>query len=136
MRVQQSSYIPHSPLLVLYSNYFRMPLSISDKGAFLTGEAMTKIAKATISSSSLCISITDAPCSIELLSLSEVHTLTTQTINREGIDEASIFPIWYWRRPTRDFYYVSITWNAGQPMRKELGLLPKPFRIYSNAEHG
>ena len=113
--------IPHSPLLVPYSNYFRMPLSISDKGVFLTGEALTKIAKATISSISLRISIAGASCSIELLSSSEVHTLTTQTVNLTANDEASIFPIDIGGDPTRDFY-VSITWNAGQLMPKKLGL--------------
>jgi atypical dual specificity phosphatase len=113
-----------------------MPLSISDKGAFLTGEALTKIANATISSSSLRISVADASCSIELLSSSEMHTLSTQTVNLTTIDEASIFPIGIGGDPTRDFYYVSIAWNASQLMRKKFGLPPKPSRIYFNAEHG
>ena len=113
-----------------------MPLSISDKGAFLTSEALTKIAKATMSSSSLRISIVDASCSIQLLSSSEVHTLTTQTVKLTAIDEESIFPIGIGGDPTRDFYYVSIAWNAGQLMRKKLGLPPKPSRIYFNAEYG
>jgi hypothetical protein len=113
-----------------------MPLSISDKGAFLTGEALTKIAEATISSSGLHISTVDASCSIELLSSSEMQTLSTQTVKLTAIDEAPIFPIGIGGDPTRDFYYVSIAWNAGQLMRKKLSLPPKPFRIHLNAEHG
>lgn len=113
-----------------------MPLSISDTGTFLTGGALTKIAEATISSSSLRISTVDASCSIELLSSSEMQTLPTQSVTLTAIDEASIFPIGIGGDPTRDFYYVSIAWNAGQLMRKKFGLPPKPFRIYLNVDHG
>lgn len=129
-------HIPHSPLLVLYSHHSRMPLSISDKGAFLTSDALTKIAAATISSSSLRISTVDAECSIELISSSEMQTLPTQNVKLTAIDEASIYPIGIGGDPTRNFYYVSIAWNAGQLLRKKFGLPPKPSRIYLNTNHG
>ena len=113
-----------------------MPLSITDTGAFLTGDALNKIAEATISFSSLRISTVDASCSIELLSSSEMQTLPTQNVKPTAIDEASIFPIGIGGDPTRDFYYISIAWNAGQLMRKKYGLPPNPFRIYLNVDHG
>src|SRR5258706_9259809 len=97
-----------------------MPLSISDTGSFLTGDALTKIAQATISSSSLRISTVDAPCSIELLSSSEMQTLPTKNVKLTTTDEASIFPIGIGGDPTRDFYYVSIAWNTGQLMRQKI----------------
>ena len=113
-----------------------MPLSISDKGAFLTGQALTKIVEATISSSGLRISTVDASCSIELLSSSEMQSLATQSVKLTSIDEASIFPTGIGGDPTRDFYFVSIAWNAGQLVRKKLSLSPKPFRIHLTSEQG
>ena len=113
-----------------------MPLSISDKGAFLTGEALTKIVEAIISSSSLHIPTVDALCSIELLSSSEVQSLSTQRVKLTSIDEVFIFPIGIGGDLTRDFYYVSIAWNAGQLMRKKLSLPPKPLRIHFTSEYG
>jgi len=114
-----------------------MPLSISEKGVFLTGQALTKISQATISSSGLHISTADASCSIQLISSSEMQTVPTQTVDVKltAIDEASIFPIGIRGDPTRDVYYISIAWNAGQLMRKKLSLPPKPSRVTLNAEH-
>ena len=106
-----------------------MPLSVSDKGAFLTSEALTKIVEATISASSLHISTVEAACSIELLSSSEMHNLSIQQVKPTSFDEALIFPIGIRGDPTRDFYYISIAWNAGQLVRRKFGLPPKPFRI-------
>jgi atypical dual specificity phosphatase len=113
-----------------------MPLLVSDKGAFLTDEALTKIVEAVIASSSHHIATLDASCSIELLSSSEMQNLSTQPVKLMSIDETSIFPIGIGGDPTRDFYYVSVAWNAGQLMRKMLSLPPKPFRIHLTSKQG
>ena len=134
-RCEQASYHIHCSLYYI-DTISEMPLSISDKGSFLTGEALTKMVEATISSSGLHISTVDASCSIELLSSSEVQGLPTQRVKLTSIDEASIFPIGIGGDPTRDFYYVPIAWNVGQLMRKKLSLPPKPLCIHFTSVPG